>query len=347
MGGRVFKDEDGNPLAVRMNGEEYQKTKEFIIKEITNECSQKFRYPSDYFIMSPEEFRDKETFGDVDIICSNVDEIPIKDIISKTNINPLQIKQNGPITHILTSDYRQVDLIEAPWKHHLFYLFYLSCNVGQLFGIIARHLGLQLKMEGFHIRSSNTHIPVCYSNDLHDGMGRLWSIFEKVFKLDYYMLNVFKNNPTKENLFKLIWSSEFASHELFNDSLASCKHRKREADNPTYREFFNTIKDYPTKQNTHYIPTTQMEQITYWRETFDSLISPNKFEDVLLQHFGTLYIRENMSKIKKEHFDYDKFIEYSGLPKDDIESKKRYGQFRSKYKVNNLNQKEIKELIKY
>ena len=58
----------------------------------------------------------------------------------------------------------------------------------------------------------------------------------------------FDKKPTEQETFRQIWNIQFVSKKLFEESLASCKHRKREADSKTFKRFFNYISQLPEKR---------------------------------------------------------------------------------------------------
>lgn len=173
------------------------------------------------------------------------------------------------------------------------------------------------------------------------------------------------NNCKKEDLFKLLWSSEFVTKGLFSKSLASCKHRKREAQSPIYAEFMQWVNNQSEKSDALYIPQDEVERNIFYEEVFGK----DLMDKVLKEHYYRLHMKEHKAKIYAEHFDSIKFLKLlyefgfednlkphyaNGHAPDDIyelynydmEIKKLYGKFRSDVDVMNINQLEIKNELK-
>ena len=307
MGGRVFKEHFNGEESLKMDRETYfnnrQKISDFFldwIREVENDND--IFYTEGYF-MFPNEFINKESFGDIDVIvCKNsenlyIDSESLQERIKKYFGEDSIIKTNGPIVHFLYQNKYQVDFIltdfyDMPIKH-----FYLSYSIGMLLGIIARHMGVAFGMEGLKIRNSD----ILIKSDSLYGFSD-YKVFE-FFQLDE---NQYKNIKTEEDAFKFVWSCPFATHEVFKSSLANCKHRKREADSKVFKRFFEWLESQPekSKDEIKYIPTTKHEQNYYLRSIFGDYTIDNVEKEIAWLNYKNSIIKDR----EQDHYNFSKFV---------------------------------------
>lgn len=391
MGGRVFKNEDGSLVASRISKEMYKEIQReltvnfyttlvgkksveqpnrllgsncqfnpYSLNEDTGDKMTPFRFTS------PAEFSDKEDYGDVDILYPT--GIDIKSALQHIYPQWNQFKQNGDILHWLYKDKYQIDWIPVSEESFNAEYFYLSRTKGMLLGIIARHLGLSFGLHGFEMRDTGVCIRPLYLGHTVLPKEEYEKLVAKVFHINLNLFKQLEESGKKEDLFKLIWSSEFVNKDLFSESLASCKHRKREAQSPIYAEFMQWVDKQPEKGVSLYIPQTEVEKNNFYEEVFGK----DTMDKVLKEHYYRLYMKEHKAKMYAEHFDSIKFLTYAfdlgykrifsafpvgdvafngdifDLSNYDIVIKKLYGKFREEFDVMKMCQIEIKrELEKF
>ena len=218
----------------------------------------------------------------------------IKILKSKFGDN-ITTKVNGPIVHFLYKDKYQIDFILS--NEPVFTWYYLSYSVGMILGIIYRHLGFSLTMEGVKTRHSDVVVTTDWAKAMRF-IGFYW--FED-FNFD--------NKPTEQETFSQIWDIQFVSKKLFEESLASCKHRKREADSKTFKRFFKYISQLPEKSQSDYpIDLRKFSEYDKWDRAYD--IFGN---EVMIQVEKKIawknYCKDVLDKRKREHFSYYDFLE--------------------------------------
>lgn len=379
MGGKVFKNEDGGLVASRVSKEMYKEIQNELVKNfcetfgynfdeeksnysysLHNYCELPFKF------ISPAEFSDKEDYGDVDILYPT--GIDIKSALQHSYPQWNQFKKNGDILHWLYKDKYQIDWIPVSERCFNAEYFYLSHSKGMLLGIIARHLGLSFGLHGFEMRDTGVCFRPIYSDSSLRPKEEYKKLVAKVFHINIDMFKQLEESGKKEDLFKMIWSSEFVNKDLFAQSLTSCKHRKREAQSSIYVEFMQWVDKQPEKEVSLYIPQTEVEKNNFYEEVFGKYLTDN----VLKEHYYRLYMKEHKAKMYTDHFDSKKFITYAfnlgykqifsayydaehafngdifDLSNYDIVIKKLYGKFREEVDVMKMCQIEIKrELEKF
>lgn len=290
MGGRVFKEKFNGGESLRMDLETYQS----VLSDITPLFPKTGKCPQG---LVPETFADKTNFGDVDIILSKkyYDSKKIIKILKSKFGDNITIKVNGPIVHFLYKDKYQIDFILS--NEPVFTWYYLSYSVGMILGIIYRHLGFSLTMEGVKTRHSDVVVTTDWAKAMRF-IGFYW--FED-FNFD--------NKPTEQETFSQIWDIQFVSKELFEESLASYKHRKREADSKTFKRFFEYISQLPEKSQSDYpIDLSKWSDYDKWDRAYD--IFGN---EVMIQVEKKIawknYCKDVLDKRKREHFSYYDFLE--------------------------------------
>ena len=351
MGGRVFKEYfDGNE-SLRMNREQYDTVKKTIVEFLYWSADYYSRisandiasYESIYYCF-PVNFTDKDSFGDVDVVVNKwFDDVEPLELQLKKYFNEcVVVKRNGPIVHFLYDNKYQIDFLLTKTQDMISKAFYLSYSIGMLLGIIARHMGTSLSMEGLRTRHTDILI-YCDSN---------YKIFQ------YFRLSVDEYNDikTEEDAFKFIWSCPFATHEVFESSLASCKHRKREVDNKTFKRFFEWLQKQPKKEKSEilYIPTTDHEQMKYLYDVFGCDVMEGVEKKIAWQQYQKNVINQRQT----DHYNFAWFVDNIETEVNEIYWKihnevdsmvqfgKLFSKFKNKVNILELNREEIKTEIK-
>lgn len=322
MGGRVFKEKFNGNESLRMDIETYRS----VLSDITPLFPKTSKCPQ---ALVPETFADKTNFGDIDVVLSKnyYDSKKIIKILKSKFGDNITIKVNGPIVHFLYKDKYQVDFILS--NEPVFTWYYLSYSVGMILGIIYRHLGFSLTMEGVKTRHSDVVITTDWAKAMRF-IGFYW--FE-----DFQ----FENKPTEQEVFKQIWDIQFVSKKLFEESLASCKHRKREADSKTFKRFFEYISQLPEKSQSDYpIDLSKFSEYDKWDRAYDVFGNETMIQ-VEKKIAWKNYCKDVLDKRKREHFSYYDFLEIANknYPKEftrikEIDNKKfgpLFNEFKTDY----------------
>lgn len=329
MGGRVFKNPDGTLKASRISIKEYEQLKEFYRHEFLDKAYNAFngqQYAAHLKFETPKELTDKESHGDLDVLYTDINDgncFNLREILKsyfQISENEMQerAKTNGNILHFLhkteDNNFYQIDFIKVPynaWESYKFYSNYSA--LGMLLGNVVRKFKIQYGLTGFKFKETDTIIGPCNK------------VFE-FLQLDRNLYNELEQNPTKENLFKFIWSSPFATKEVFEASLATATHRKREANSPLWNEFFKWIQTQADKPNTKF-PTTELDLHIYLRRIFG-----NEADLAIKKHLFELFWKDKEIQLKRNHFDFDDFLDLlkntNGIDLKTHEIQKLYGQFR-------------------
>lgn len=291
MGGRVFKEKFNGGESLRMDLYTYRS----VLSDIMPLFPRKDECPQ---ALVPERFKDKINFGDIDIVLSNnyYDSKKIINILKSKFGDNITTKVNGPIVHFLYKDKYQVDFILS--NEPVFTWYYLSYSVGMILGIIYRHLGFSLTMEGVKTRHSDVVVTTDWDKAMRF-IGFYW--------FDEFHYN--NKTPTEQEAFEQIWNIHFVSKKLFEDSLASCKHRKREADSKTFKRFFEYISQLPEKSQSDYpIDISKWSEYDKWDRAyniFGSELMLKVEEKIAWKN----YCKEVLDKREREHFSYYDFLE--------------------------------------
>lgn len=315
MGGRVFKNQDGSLQADRISASDYKALKAYFkrtilgyiyrySKEVEPSRRQDF---SNFEFAIPRELEDKESYGDLDILYT-ADKFDLYHFIINSMPDQLfqadgivnfadRFKRNGNITHYLykaeNAKQYQIDFIEVPqavWEDYKFYSNYSA--LGMLLGNITRHFKVQFSLEGFKFKHTDVRIGPCNK------------IFEFLC-LDKELYEKLENNPTKENLFEFVWSSPFATKEVFESSLASATHRKREANSPVWHEFYQWIQNKEPKEQP-WFPQTEMDLYIYLERIFGEEVKAN-----IKEHLFKMFWSKKEVELKKEQISFLKFVKVS------------------------------------
>jgi hypothetical protein len=196
-----------------------------------------------------------------------------------------------------------------------------------LLGIIYRHLGFSLTMEGVKTR----HSDVVVTTDWHKAMR-----FIGFYWFDEFHFN--NKKPTEQEAFEQIWDIQFVSKKLFENSLASCNHRKREADSKTFKRFFEYISQLPEKNQSDYIDLSKWSEYDKWDRAYN-IFGYESMIQVEEKIAWKNYCKEVLDKREREHFSYYDFIEianknypkkFTGIEETD---NKKFGPLFNEFKI--------------
>ncbi len=230
MGGNALKKFN----VIRLHKEEY----DIVSKELKNRLSNLF--PNIRFDVIPS-FKNKQSFGDMDILYSGVDITQFhKSII--TEFNPIGHVNNSDclsITYPIKNEFFQVDLIKTTSKLHDFSLNYFSYNdCGNLMGRIYKKMGLKFGHKGlvYVIRdpdNSNTIIKeITITTD--------WNYVIELGKFSKYDFNRFIELT---DIFDYIISSPYFNRDIFLLENRNHISRVRDAKRISYKLFLEYVEN--------------------------------------------------------------------------------------------------------
>jgi len=140
MGGNVFSD----GVTRRYQADEYF--------DLADEVGDKLLRISD--VMGYEiipAYREKESFGDCDILYSTCDDVPIDQFIFSTHFNTSYVSRNSEVTSIAYKQL-QIDFIHIPQKHFDYALGFFSNNdFGNIASKLFRYFGLRHGHMGLYL----------------------------------------------------------------------------------------------------------------------------------------------------------------------------------------------------
>jgi hypothetical protein len=212
MGGNALK----NVKTVRKNPKEYFEIKDKVKNILLDKG---------IIIDFIPELCDKESFGDLDVLWSSVQNpyIIMRDIIIEV-FKPTEIVSNG---NVISFDFEnfQIDMIKCSTIE--FAKFYFSYgDFGSLIGKLVKKYDMIFGHNGFFIDIENHSMVL--TKDVEE--------FCSFLKID---LEKWKSIKTKEDLFELVKSCRFYKNEYFISG--NHEHRRRILHRPLYVEFLKYI----------------------------------------------------------------------------------------------------------
>jgi len=245
LGGNAIK----NTFTRRYEAKEYYKASEIIVDKLLT------LFPNRKLSII-KSYRNKESFGDIDILIKSQNTINDDIKAIKDKFKPKEFVRNS---HIISFDFNelQVDVIFTNNEDYEASVQYFSYNdLNNILGIICHSLGLKLGHDGlsYNFREgTNNYRNVVLSTD--------WEVVCKVLMLDY---KTFVDGFDElEDIFKFVVSSPFFNKEIF--SLENRNHAARVRDNKrkTYTEFLKWIEDDNNlEDDIYYFP--KVENKYYW-----------------------------------------------------------------------------------
>lgn len=303
----------------RLSREEYFSLSEEISSRISKS------YPGRFFIT--ENYRNKESFGDLDCIIEiHPDFSPREWIINEFGITP---HSNGKTHSIHVSGF-QVDLSFINPKYFATSIFYYKGECGNLEGNVFKQMGLKHSHKG---------LIYCIRDSLFNGAGNnileefiLTQNPEDICEIGGFDYIVRRDGfDTKEDLFNYIISSKYFNPEIFSYENLNHINRTRNRKRPVYAEFLQYIENKPTQK-------------FLFKEKRDYLLDfLVKFPELgkRIEFFRVSYLE---SKEIKRKFNGDLVMQWTGI-EDGKEIGKIMSRFRKEFpkeKLLTLSQNEIR-----
>lgn len=269
MGGLALKSVD----TIRCNREEF----DIISTELIIVLKQSFKN-----VGIPMFYKNKKTFGDIDIIISTEGfSRNIQDYIVET-FKPTEIFHNG---NCWSFDYKkiQIDLIITSAEHYDSYLFYMGGNdLGNFIGRIAQGFGLKYGQEGLwyehYFRGMNIgRIPV--SKDyraIFAFLGLSYERWEQGF-------------DELEDIFEYIATSPYFNWEMFQLSKLNKINRERNLKRKSYMSFLKWMEENVADDNHKF----------EFKDTY--MDNKDAYIDVIDEHFPEAGVMTEIRRLEYEH----------------------------------------------
>ena len=175
-------------------------------------------------------YRTKESFGDMDMLYSTMNDVPYTVEQLQRLFKPNEIIKNGDV---ISLDYKelQIDFIHTPWDRYDYALSYFSWNdCGNLVGKLAHRMGLKHGHQGLFLplrEDNNVYSEVCVNTN-HSRTLELVGLSIEQFSAGF---------DTLEDIFEFIAASPYYHPDQYLlenlNTVAKIRDRKRD----TYRKF--------------------------------------------------------------------------------------------------------------
>lgn len=191
-------------------------------------------------------YRNKQSFGDIDILCENIEQRDIlkKKIIYECNTKSIHINSN-----VVSFEYKQlqVDLIFMPEKYYNSSLFYYSYNdLNNLTGRIAHKFGVKFGHRGLEYMFRTDHGNVSKDVLLTQDPKKIYDF------LDYDYDRYSKGFEELEDIFEFVVNSKYFSSEVFQLEYLNHENRTRNRKRKTYQRFLEWLNSRePIKYEYH------------------------------------------------------------------------------------------------
>lgn len=306
MGGLALK----NCYTKRITRDEF----DIISKLVIDKLATIFTYTS-----IPKFFRDKETFGDIDIICSNDNlNIDLKSWI-KENFDSKEIFHNTNVWSIEFMEV-QIDIIIMKEENFNSCVEYMGFNdLGNLVGRYAHRFGLKYGFDGlvFVYRTEGKVLgEIQVSKDIERTINFLG--------LDY---NVYKDGfNTLEDIFTFIVNGKYFDPYMYDMNNLNRINRERNEKRKTYQSFLeyveplkDTVKPYVYNKNKslyiglidRYFPGFMEQYIGLEKKEQRRLEIHNKFNgNIVMQYWPNLSGKELGNAITNFKSSFNSIEEY-------------------------------------
>lgn len=322
MGGRALK------LAYtrRYEKKEFLALKDEMIKILDRDFK---------FKTVPLYYRDKETFGDLDIIITwapgNVENGSALRSYIEDTFNPLEIYHTKN-SNSWSFDYKecQVDFIMCAEEDFWTYYHYFSYNdLGNFIGVLARNLGLKYGQEGLFYDH--------YFKNKNVGRISVSKDYRRIFEfLDLDYTRFMRGFDNMEEIFDFVASSKYYNYEFYQLSNLNKINRERNVKRASYmslleyidknhkRTTFEYVKDKTPyiQKAAEFFPEFKYKEETRrmeYEEVSKLYVSSKLNGDMVREEFGIdgKELGEVMMKTKR-HFaeNYDRWVIES--PKENI-----------------------------
>lgn len=182
-----------------------------------------------------KNYSNKETHGDIDIICATDDRtININGLIEKL-FKPNEIFNNGNC-HSFDYELTQIDIITCGIKDFNSMVHFYNYGLGNFIGRIAQKVGLKYGQEGFWYNH--------YVNGQKVGKIMISKDYKKIFEflgLDYGVWE--EGFDTLEDVFDYVTTSKYFNSKMFELKQLNKINRERNAKRKSYMSFLTYIND--------------------------------------------------------------------------------------------------------
>lgn len=291
MGGNALK----NCYTRRYEKEEYENLKTEVVDLLKNSL---------YFydIAIPQSYRNKKTFGDMDIVVRFNQETDLKSLI-KQLFNSKELVSNGDCISFEYKEF-QIDLIKED-TYFKTKLEYLNWNdVNNLIGRIAHKFGLKYGHQGlvYVIKNESGYRPKEIL--LSDNMKLILEFLG--FDVDTYSFG-FDNLI---DIYNFVINSKFFNSEIFSFEDLNHINRVRNRKRPTYQGFIDYINEPQIKE---YIDNKKQFQFNQDKSTYLNRLDLY-FPQIKIYNFIDSYNKEIEVQDKiKDKFSGGKVAQLTGL----------------------------------
>tara|TARA_R110002050_G_scaffold34397_8_gene86856 strand:+ start:21916 stop:22917 length:1002 start_codon:yes stop_codon:yes gene_type:complete len=208
-----------------------------------------------------KNYKNKESHGDIDIICVVTDtNFNIDEYINRV-FKPGEIFHNGNC-HSFDYDSTQIDLITCKEEDFESYCHYYDYGFGNYFGKIAQSIGFKYGMEGLwinHIYDSNNKFKIMVSKD-----------FRKIFEFLGYDYDRFtKGFQTIEDIYDYVMTSKYYTPWIFQIENLTKVNRGRDVRRQSYMGFLTYISGVPHEDyDKSYVSNLKSNNISVIKDKF-------------------------------------------------------------------------------
>lgn len=242
MGGNALK----NSVTRRYNKDEYLVLSQEIITTLN-------KSEDIYKTKIPYSYRNKETFGDLDILLSFKHNLDLRNFI-KSNFETKEVVSNGDC---LSFEYKefQVDLIKEN-EYFDTHLEYLNWNdLGNIIGRVAHKFGLKYGHKGllFVIKNDDGYNSreLTITQDIHKILDFLG------FDFDRYTFGF----DTVQEIYDFVISSKFFNPEIFSFEAMNHINRVRNKKRITYQGFIDYIESIKLDTNRKFFQYNKNKEV--------------------------------------------------------------------------------------
>jgi hypothetical protein len=233
----------------------------------------------------PSFFKEKESFGDIDIlVCSN-DEYNILNYIVDT-FKPNEIYHNG---NCCSFDYKgiQIDIITTiPENFDSLYMYMGFSDLGNFLGRIAQYLGVRYGDKGLYYKHS---FKGSFVGDI---------IISKNQKEIYEFLGLSYDRYLEgfnklEDIFEFVTTSKYFTKGMFQMDTLNATNRHRNSKRDSYVNFLEYIKDKEDKISIK--PETNQDVIKLIKNHFVDGMIDMHIRELEYEHCKNLYINSKFN----------------------------------------------------
>lgn len=283
MGGNVFPG-----LNRRYDRDEYLKIESYLAESTFLQLFSRFDICS--------YLPDKQTFGDMDVIC--IPKSPLSIDRLKDCFNTEHVSHNGD-TWSLLFEKLQIDLIitnELEYEFHKNYLgAYDRCN---FVGKIAHQFGLKFGHDGLWlpVRTSDSHL-----------VGNILLTLDYKKAEEFLDIKPLNDAKTFDDVFKNITASKYFNPNSFAFENITSIGRIRDRKRPSYHQFLELCQQLPAHGDYYVKSENKLDNLTHIFDAFpeakmeyDRLYEIKRRQDCIKEKFNGKLVKEWTGKTDKE-----------------------------------------------